>query len=182
MTRGQAIALHGSTALAGGTGLVYAWMRYVCASDDPFAVVNHPLQPFFQHAHVVLSPLLVFASGWIWEAHVWPRIRSRFATRRRSGLSLAVSFVPMVLSGYMIQVSTDEGARRVWIATHLASSAAWLVAYLVHQTSRRRMPAKDSPDTEAGGEPMAARTGRVRVRPGAHAVSAHDHGTRSRTP
>ena len=179
MTRGQAIALHGSTALAGGTGLVYAWMRYFCASDDPFAVVNHPLQPFVQHAHVVVSPLLVFASGWIWEAHVWPRIRSRFTSRRKSGVSLAVSLLPMVLSGYMIQVSTDEGARRVWIAAHLASSAAWLVAYLVHQT-RRVVGARDARDTGARGGSMRAAKDRARALSGARAATARDQGARSR--
>ena len=33
-------------------------MAYVAESDDPDALVNHPLQPDVQHAHVIAAPLL----------------------------------------------------------------------------------------------------------------------------
>ena len=44
---------HAATLLVGGTGLVYAWMRYLVHPADPFAVVNHPLQPLAQHLHIL---------------------------------------------------------------------------------------------------------------------------------
>ncbi|HXO18770.1 MAG TPA: hypothetical protein VOA87_02470, partial [Thermoanaerobaculia bacterium] len=71
MTRLEAWTVHAATILVGSTGLVYAWMRYLLAPADPFAVVNHPLQPLVQHLHVLAAPLLVFAVGLIWRRHVW---------------------------------------------------------------------------------------------------------------
>ena len=76
MTRGEAWSLHLSNLLVGGTGVVYAWMRYVVEPTDPFAVVNHPQQPLVQHLHILVAPLLVFVSGVIFKHHVWARVSS----------------------------------------------------------------------------------------------------------
>lgn len=142
MSRIEAWCLHVSSALVAGTGAVYAWMRYALERTDPFAVVNHPLQPDVQHAHVLAAPLLVFASGLVWSTHVWPRVRSGFASRRASGLALAAALLPMIASGYAIQVAADEAWRTAWIWVHVASSALWILAYGAHQLQRRaRVPA-----------------------------------------
>lgn len=133
MTRTEASLLHAANALVGGTGIVFAWMRYVLVSDDPYSVVSSPAEPAVQHLHVLTAPVLVFACGLIWQAHVWPRVRSSFRERRRSGISLALGFVPMVVSGYAIQISTDEDWRGVWIFVHLSTSGLWLAAYVAHQ-------------------------------------------------
>ena len=66
MTRAEAWCLWLASLLVGGTGIVYAVMRYACTPADPFAVVNHPWQPQAQHWHVLLAPTLVFALGLIW--------------------------------------------------------------------------------------------------------------------
>ncbi len=132
MTRLEAWVLHASNALVGGTGLVYAWMRYALEPQDPFAVVNHPLQPLAQHLHVLLAPVLVFAIGLIWQGHVGPSLRARTRPRRSSGLTLVLLAAPMVASGYLLQTAEGDGWRRAWIAVHLSTSAAWLAAYLTH--------------------------------------------------
>lgn len=137
MTRFETWLQHGSNLLVGGTGLVYGWMRYFAESQDPFALVNHPLQPDLQHMHVLCAPLLVFAAGMIWPRHVWSRLRSGFSPRRPTGLVLAISLAPMVLSGYLLQVSVDELWRSIWIWIHGLVSCLWLVGYLVHQLSAR---------------------------------------------
>ena len=137
MTRSQARFQHLANLLVGVTGIVYAWMRYFAAPADPYAVVNHPLQPFFLHAHVLTAPVLIFACGWIWSAHVWRRVRSRFRPRRSTGLALFTLFVPMAASGYLLQTSSSPTWRTVWIWTHVATSLAWIAAYLAHQLSRR---------------------------------------------
>jgi len=126
---------HVSTLLVGGTGIVYAVFRYLVKPADPYAVVNHPLQPFVQHAHVVVAPLLVFAVGLVWQRHVSPRLWLRGFPRRFSGLEMVLTLVPMVASGYLLQVATDESWRKVWVAIHLAASALWIVGYVVHQLS-----------------------------------------------
>lgn len=151
--------MHASTALVGGTGLVYAWMAYVARPADPFAVVNHPLQPQTQHLHILLAPLLVFAVGLIWQRHVWSHWKSGVRKRRRSGLSLMLTTVPMIVSGYLIQTAVEPSWRQLWVGVHLVSSGLWLLGYGVHAVialrdwTRRRLrrSAQPSPELSAGG-------------------------------
>jgi len=133
MSRFEAWVLHVSSVLVGGTGLVYAWMVYLVRPADPFAVVNHPLQPAVQHLHILVAPLLVFAAGLVWHRHAWTHFRRGVDRRRRSGVSLLFTLVPMVVSGYLIQTAVDVQWRRVWVIVHLAASALWLAGYLAHQ-------------------------------------------------
>lgn len=148
MSRLEAWLVHVSTLLVGGTGLVYAWMRYLLSAAEPFAVVNHPLQPAVQHLHVWTAPLLVFGAGVIWREHVWKHWRRGIRSRRRSGISLVLTLVPMVASGYLIQTAVSPGWRTAWVSIHLVASGLWLAAYLVHQVvpwwlRRRRAAGED---------------------------------------
>lgn len=137
MTRFEAWAQHVSNLLVGGTGLVYAWMRYAVEPSDPYAVVNHPFERDLQHLHVLSAPLLVFAVALVWQRHVWVRVRTGFRPRRSTGLALAASFVPMVASGYLLQVAEGAGWRKLWLVVHLASSLLWLLGLIAHLISRR---------------------------------------------
>lgn len=142
MTRAEAWLQHAANVLVGGTGLVYAWMRYLVVPDDPYAVVNHPLERDVQHLHVLAAPLLVFAVALVWQRHVWARVRSGFAVRRPTGLALASSFLPMVASGYLLQTAESEAWREAWVWVHVATSCLWLLAMGVHLVSRRPTPAR----------------------------------------
>ncbi len=133
MSRIEAWALHVSTILVGGTGLAYAWMLWFVAPSDEFAVVNHPWQPHALHLHVLFAPFLVFAVGVIWRRHVWFGWTGPSRERRRSGIATALTFAPMVVSGYLLQVASDEVWRRAWIWVHVATSVLWLLGYAVHQ-------------------------------------------------
>lgn len=137
MSRFEAWATHAATILVGGTGLVYAWMRYLLHPADPyaFAVINHPLQPLMQHLHILAAPLLVFTAGVMWRQHAWDYWRRGVERHRRSGASLLLTLVPMVASGYLIQTTVDSGWRRAWVIVHLAASGLWLLGYLAHQMS-----------------------------------------------
>jgi len=137
VTRFETWFQHTSNALVGGTGLVYGWMRYFAEPSDSFAVTNHPLQSDVHHLHILTAPLLIFACGLIWPRHVWPRVRSSFAARRPTGLALAASLLPMILSGYAVQVSVDDTWQLVWIWVHVVTSSLWILGYLVHQLSAR---------------------------------------------
>jgi hypothetical protein len=123
---------HVSTLLVGGTGLVYAWMRYLLPPVDPYAVINHPLEPATQHLHVLTAPLLVFVAGQIWYRHAWMHWRRGVRQRRRSGIAMALTLVPMVVSGYLIQTTIDEAWRTAWIIVHCTASGLWLAGYLAH--------------------------------------------------
>ncbi|HVS03845.1 MAG TPA: hypothetical protein VMT16_13850 [Thermoanaerobaculia bacterium] len=153
MKRWESWSVHASLLLVGITGLIYAWMRYLLAPTDPYAVVNHPLQPAMQHLHVLTAPLLVFAVGLIWRAHVWSHWRKGVGSRRRSGLLLLANLAPMVLSGYLIQTTVSEGWRVAWVVVHCTTAALFLVGYGGHllarlsqsapAAERRRVPAGD---------------------------------------
>lgn len=137
MTRAEAWTLHVSNTLVGVTGAVYAWMRYFATPTDEFAVVNHPWQPTFQHLHVLTAPMLVFAAGLIFHRHVFARIRSGFRARRPTGLLLALLLLPMIASGYLLQTSSGDPWRSIWIGVHLVTSVLWIVGTAIHLLSPR---------------------------------------------
>jgi hypothetical protein len=138
VTRAEAWFFHGANALVALTGIAWAITAYLVEPEDPYALVNHPLQPTFQHAHVVVAPLLVFALGLVWQRHAWARTRSGAKARRWSGLGLVALFVPMAMSGYALQVSVEEAWRAGWVAVHLATSGLWVAAALLHVLRPRR--------------------------------------------
>jgi hypothetical protein len=133
VSRFESWAIHLSTLLVGGTGLVYAWMAYLVRPSDPYAIVNHPLQPQLQHGHVLVAPLLVFAVGLIWQRHIGPHWSRGVRKGRRSGMGMVLTLVPMVASGYLIQTAVDGSWRKAWVVVHLFASVLWLAGYLAHQ-------------------------------------------------
>jgi hypothetical protein len=139
MTRAEAWSVHLSALGVGATGLVYAWMRYLCEPSDELALVNHPLEPATQHLHLWLAPLLVFALGLVWREHVWKRVRSGFPVRRPSGLVLFALFWPMVASGVWVQLAEAELARTLAIWMHASSGTLWCLAYGLHLLTPSRL-------------------------------------------
>lgn len=142
MSRFDAWSIHLSTLLVGGSGLVYAWMLYILHPTDPYAVVNHPLQPLVQHLHVWLAPLLVFAAGAVWRSHGWAHLRQGIEARRWSGRGLLLTLAPMVASGYLIETAISPGWRQAWVAIHLASSGLWIAALVAHLLTPTRRAAR----------------------------------------
>lgn len=139
MTRSQMIVLQVANLAVVGTGLVYAWMRYLVTPTDEWAVVNHPWQPLLQHLHVLAAPLLVFAVGLIWSGHVAAKYRNG-RSNRAAGIGLAALFLPMAASGYLVQVAVDERWRERWIWVHVAVSLVWVLTFVVHQVQARVRP------------------------------------------
>lgn len=127
--------------LVGGSGLVYGWFRYFVTSDDPYAVVNHPVQPLWQHLHIWLAPVLVLAFGHFFYQHALLYWKAGVKEGRRSGLLMLGLALPMIFSGYLLQTAVDESWRQAWIIIHVATSLLWLAGVAVHlfthYTSRR---------------------------------------------
>jgi len=141
MTRGEAWLHHAANLLVGGSGLAYGWMLYL-VPEDPFSMANHPLQPEVQALHILSAPLLVLGLGLIWRNHVWLRFRRKYPFRRKTGITLMLLALPMVGSGYLLQVTADELWHLVWIWIHGLSSSLWILIYLVHQFTRPTPRAK----------------------------------------
>lgn len=134
--------------LVGGTGLVYAWMRYLLKPVEEFAVVNHPWQPDVQHLHVLAAPLLVLGFGQLMHQHAWLAWRAGARHGKRSGLTMLATGLPMIFSGYLIQVATEESWRTIWVFMHVATSLLWLAGYGIHLIRHRWLvPQPDSPPT-----------------------------------
>lgn len=131
LTSAERWYMHLANGLVGGSGLVYAGFRYLAQSDDPYSNL-HPAVPTTQHLHVVLAPALVFAAGLLWKTHIHPRWHARGSPRRRSGVTLVLALFPMLASGYLLQIATDETWRKIWVAVHLTASVAWLLGYGGH--------------------------------------------------
>lgn len=137
MSRAQVILLHVSLALTTLTGIVFAVMKYGMKSNDPFSVVNHPLQPYMLAIHVVIAPVAVFALGWAFGNHMWPAFRNPAEKKRPSGVWSMLSVAPMVLSGYLLQVSTAEELRKAMAVAHWVTSAFFVVAFTIHVVLRQ---------------------------------------------
>jgi hypothetical protein len=119
------------------TGLAWGWMLWFAEPDDPYSTAGHPWQPQMHAAHVLLAPALILAIGLIWREHAWARLRSGFRPRRRSGAALALLFLPMAASGYLLQVAVAERARELWTWVHVAASLLWIGAWIAHRWPRR---------------------------------------------
>jgi hypothetical protein len=136
MSRAQVLLLQLSLLAMAASGLAFAWMKYWMKSDDPFAVVNHPWQPYMLDAHVLVGPVAVFAIGWVFGNHIWPAYRGG-APNRASGIVSMLFIVPMTLSGYLMQVSVADATRKAFAISHWVSVGLFAVAYVVHLIPRR---------------------------------------------
>ena len=136
----QLLWLHLSVALTAVTGVVFAVMKYLMESSDEFAVANHPLQPHLLAAHVVIAPIALFVLGWTFSNHMLPKYRFS-EEHRKSGISSMLLLVPMTLSGYFLQIATNEALREAMEVAHWVSSGLFVVGYVVHLILGRRAQA-----------------------------------------
>ena len=133
MTLFERIMLWSSTAVMGLSGLVYAAMKYLMSNDDPYAVINHPLQPLVLKIHIVAAPVFVFAIGAVFVRHIWKQWRSGVGRGRRSGLWLMLTIFPMIISGYLIQTVVVENVLFWLVAVHLITGTVYITGYAIHQ-------------------------------------------------
>lgn len=132
MSRAQVIYLHLAVALTVVTGVVFAVMKYFMKTDDPFAAANHPLQPHALSAHVVVAPLLLFGLGWVFGNHIWPKFQYGDGRNRATGVAAMLLIAPMTLSGYLMQISTNESIRYAMTVAHWISSGLFVAIYAIH--------------------------------------------------
>ena len=131
-----------STAIVAGSGIVYGVMKYLMRSDDPYAVVNHPMQPWMLDLHVVAAPFLVFALGVMMQQHIVTQLaRGPGRPGRATGLVAVFCMAPMVATGYLIQVFTNDTARLASVVVHIVTGALYTLMFLAHVVRSRRQAA-----------------------------------------
>lgn len=135
-----------SALLTGLTGVVYWWMKHLMEPVDPWAVINHPLQPWVLKAHILVAPVLVFALGLVATDHIWKHLKGAVRAGRVSGVVSLGIFAPMVLSGYLVQAVTHPGWLTAIVWTHIATGTVFLAGMALHQraTGRARVAARSS--------------------------------------
>jgi hypothetical protein len=92
-------------------------------------------------------PLFVFALGLLWPTHILPKLRSGARARRRSGICVMALALPMIASGYAVQVSVAAEWRTAWAWVHGTSSVLFTLVFGMHILVR------------IGSRPTAARPG-----------------------
>jgi len=156
VTRAQKLLLTAATFLVALTGIVYAIFKYLgdslatrwpslfSGADDPFTAVHHPLEPWSLDVHVLAAPVLVFAFGWIFKDHVLAKLTAGGVPARRSGVLGVILFVPMVLSGYLLQVVTRESLHAPLVVIHLISGGLFALTYGIHLLLAPKRPRNGS--------------------------------------
>ncbi len=140
MKRFDARLQHTSNILTIGTGLAYAWAKYFAPAANAYSSVS-AWEPSTHVAHVLVVPLLVYACGYIWRNHVipmWHKLGSRPKSQAASGLGLILVLLPMIATGYLIQVTVEENWRKAWVVVHLVTSSVWIISYGIHFLMRNR--------------------------------------------
>lgn len=169
MTPLERWAVNISTLIVAISGILYAIMKYLVTSQDPFAVINHPLQPWMLDLHVLGAPVMIFAVGWIASVHIADQFRK--GVRRPGGFTgvfAVICILPMVSTGYLIQVFTQETARLTLIIVHLITGGLYMITFVAHLIVSRRLAArkKNGAVTQGPGargwkrQPWVARTRR----------------------
>ncbi|MBI2212283.1 MAG: hypothetical protein HYU52_01440 [Acidobacteria bacterium] len=136
MTALQRLLLNSTAVVLTVTGALFAWMKYFMTTDDPFAVANHPWQPYMLDVHVIVAPIALFVIGVVWATHVKPKHESGTKPRRKTGLVALWAIAPMVLSAYFMQVLTNERLVEAMRVIHWVSSAIFVAGLLAHQLVR----------------------------------------------
>ena len=167
MTPLERFMLSLSTAIVGLSGLVCAVMKYLMTPVDPYAVVNHPLQPWVLDTHVLAAPLMIFAIGLIAQDHILAQVRKRQNGKGRlSGLLALWCLLPMLSTGYLIQVTTNESLRYAFVVIHLSTGGLYLILFAAHLIISRQAAARRREATALAAAEGLATNGWMRQRGG----------------
>ncbi|MBI3047151.1 MAG: hypothetical protein HYY76_02465 [Acidobacteria bacterium] len=132
MKRWERWSLNSLSLILAVTGFVYLWMKYLMEPPDPFAVVNHPWQTAMLNLHVIASPLFILVFGIAFNSHVMRKLGAPRLPNRLSGYVSLGSFAVMVLSGYLLQVTTSDWWLQALVVVHIAGGALFTLVYAAH--------------------------------------------------
>lgn len=118
-------------------GAVYGIYKYFFTIQTDYGVRPHPSQEVWQTVHILLSPLLIFAFGLLWQNHI-VRMYENAIIKRKSGISLVVLMIVMIFSGYLVQVVYQKELQEYSAYLHIGVSIIFTLAYVIHHLQGRR--------------------------------------------
>lgn len=114
------------------TGILYLWMKYLLENDDPFSVINHPLQPLMLDLHILAAPLFLFLTGYLIHSHVAKKLTGGVKANRKTGIVSLIMLPLMTISGYALQIFAQPAWLRIALILHLSSGIVFAGSYLTH--------------------------------------------------
>jgi hypothetical protein len=132
-----------TTALVILTGAGLFAVKYLMVPSEPWAVISHPIQPWLLKAHILVSPFMIFAVGTITVRHIWQHYRNGQARGRHTGMTTAMVTIPMILTGYLIQVATSLGWIKALAIAHIAFGTVYALGVSAHQIAIQRQQPRD---------------------------------------
>ena len=135
--------------LATLTGLVFGYLRYFGGVEGEFGPEPSPWLSVWQHAHVLVAPVLVFGFGVVMAGHARTLLTGPVGRGKRTGLGLALVGVPLVMGGYAIQVVMTASTRSMLGWLHAGLGVLFALAYVAHWG--KKLPAQLA--ARAGDDP-----------------------------
>lgn len=126
-----------------GTGAGLFGVKYLMSPTQPWAVINHPIQPWLLKAHIMVSPFMILAVGMITLRHIWHHYLSDQGRGRHTGVTTALVTVPMIATGYLIQVTTSMGWVRAFAVAHIVLGTVYALGLSAHQLVIRQPGPRD---------------------------------------
>jgi len=139
--------------LVSASGVVYGVMKYFLAGSNPDSRMGHPWQPGVLAAHILAAPVAVFAIGLLLRSHALAQLKRGEREGRGTGLALTVVGMPLVFSGYLVQVFTGEALRKGTGWLHAALGLLFALAFVMH------VPGSRSPDDAPETPPQTQNRG-----------------------
>ncbi|MAZ49455.1 MAG: hypothetical protein CME65_12920 [Halobacteriovoraceae bacterium] len=118
-------------------GVIYGIYKYFFQLETEYGIRPHPSQEIWQSVHILLSPLLIFAFGLLWQNHI-VRMYENAIIKRKTGITLVIFMLLMIFSGYLVQVVYAVDLQKYSAYLHIAVSAVFVLAYLIHHLQGRR--------------------------------------------
>ena len=137
MKRWEAWINHAAWTLTALTGIAYGVLKYFVSGSDPNSRLPHPMAGPVLAAHVLAAPAAVFALGLIFRRHAIAKLGSDKRERRETGSVLLYLGIPLIVSGYVVQVLTGDAARRWTGWVHAGLGLVYALGYLMHPLMRR---------------------------------------------
>lgn len=131
MTNKQYVFIHFTSYLTIIHGVIYWIVKDFMGVESEYGLRPHWFQTYAQAIHILLSPLLVISFGMLWKDHILKFFKAK-TKKLISGVTLTVSMIIIILSGYLIQVLYEPSLKSIAVWAHLILSALYLMAYVRH--------------------------------------------------